>query len=455
MNEVMEKGQHYIVSIIDMGDSGEGIGKIQDFTVFVPGALIGDEVEICLTKVKKRYGHGKLIRIMQPSESRIATGCDKEAQCGGCQFQQLDYKKQLEWKRQKVENCLKRIGKLEQVVVKSTLGMAEPYHYRNKAQYPIRKVNGRTEIGFFAAKSHQLVPVTDCLIQNPINARIIQKVKAFLEDYHISIYDDITHEGLVRHLMIKTGAKAENVMVCLVINGETLPHHEALVETLTQAFPEIKSVVLNHQMKASSVILGNRCTVIYGDETIIEQIGDLKFQVSPLAFFQVNALQTEVLYQKALEYAHLKGDEIVWDAYCGIGTISLFLAQKAKKVYGVEIIPEAIEDAKRNARLNALDNTAFYAGKAEEVIPRLYEEGVVADTIVVDPPRKGCDEKLLQTLKQMAPARIVYVSCDPATLARDLAYLTQEAGYEVKEVQPVDMFPHSSHVECCVSLKKN
>ena len=454
MNELMEKGQHYIVQIIDMGDSGEGIGKIQDFTVFVPGALLGDEVEICLTKVKKRYGYGQMIRMIQPSTGRTEKGCDKEALCGGCQFQQLQYSQQLEWKRQKVENCLRRIGKLENIEVHPTLGMAEPYHYRNKAQYPIRKVNGKTEIGFFAAKSHQLVPVTDCLIQNPINAKIIEKIKTFLNDYEISIYDDTTHKGLVRHLMIKTGAGAENVMVCLVINGETLPHHEALVQLLTQDFSEIKSVVLNHHTKASSVILGSSCTVIYGEETITEQIGDLKFQVSPLAFFQVNSLQTEVLYQKALEYAKLKGNEIVWDAYCGIGTISLFLAQKAKKVYGVEVIPEAIEDAKRNAKLNGIDNTEFYAGKAEDIIPRLYEEGIIAETIVVDPPRKGCDEKLLQTLKQMAPSRIVYVSCDPATLARDLAYLTQKAGYEVKEVQPVDMFPHSTHIETVDQLSR-
>lgn len=453
MNEVIQKAQHYEIEIIDMGEGGEGIGKIQDFTVFVPNVLLGDRVEICLTKVKKNYGFGKLVRLITPSPYRTASGCDKEATCGGCQFQSLDYQKQLEWKRHKVENCLKRIGKLEDIQVEPTLGMETPYHYRNKAQYPIRLVEGKVEIGFFAAKSKRVVPITDCLIQHSINGQIIECVKAFLTEYSISIYDDITHKGLARHLMIKTGYEAQDVMVCLVINGKQMPYSKELVERL-KAIPEVKSIVLNHHMDQTPVILGKTYTVLYGGETITEQIGKLKFKVSPLAFFQVNPTQTAVLYQKALEYAELNGNEIVWDAYCGIGSISLFLAQKAKKVYGVEIIPEAIENARENAQLNGLTNTEFYAGKAEEVIPDLYKQGVVADTIVVDPPRKGCDEKLLATLKDMAPQKIVYVSCDPATLARDLAYLTKEAGYRVESVQPVDMFPHTSHVETVVKLSK-
>ena len=457
MNEVIQKAQHYEIEIIDMGESGEGIGKIQgkiqDFTVFIPGVLIGDKVEVCLTKVKKNYGFGKMIRLIEPSPYRVKTGCEKEGECGGCQFQQLNYQKQLEWKQKKVENCLKRIGKLDTITVQPTLGMETPYHYRNKAQYPIRKVDGKVEIGFFAPKSRKVVPVSHCAIQHPINSQIIECVKDFLTQYNISIYEDEKHKGLVRHLMIKTGYKAQDVMVCLVINGKSLPHSNELVESL-KVIPEVKSIILNHHTDKTPVILGKECTVLYGNESITEQIGDLKFKVSPLAFFQVNPSQTEVLYQKALDFAALTGNEVVWDAYCGIGTISLFLAQRAKKVYGVEIIPEAIENARENAKLNGLNNTEFYAGKAEEIIPQLYKEGIVADTIVVDPPRKGCDEKLLETLKAMAPQKIVYVSCDPATLARDLAYLTQEAGYKVKEVQPVDMFPHTAHVECCVSLKK-
>lgn len=453
MKEDMQKGQCYLVKIIDMGDSGEGIGKIQDFTVFVPGTLIGDEVEVRLTKVKKQYGFGQLVRFVVPSPFRLQQGCPQEAICGGCQFQQLDYEKQLEWKQKKVENCLKRIGRIEGVKVQPTIGMEIPYHYRNKVQYPIRKVDGQVEVGFFASKSHQLVPIKDCTIQHPLNRQIIEIVKAFLDQYAISIYDEAAHKGLVRHLMIRTGHEAKELMVVLVINGKTLPHQEALIQALT-VLPEVKSIVLNHQMKDSPVILGNECTAIYGEESITEWIGDLKFKVSPLAFFQVNPVQTKVLYQKALEYADLEGSEVVWDAYCGIGTISLFLAQKAKKVYGVEIIPEAIANAKENAKLNGIYNTEFIVGKAEEVIPRLYKEGIIADTMVVDPPRKGCDEKLLQTIQEMAPKRVVYVSCDPATLARDLAFLTQQAGYQVEKVQPVDMFPQTVHVETVVKLSR-
>ncbi|MBE6023305.1 MAG: 23S rRNA (uracil(1939)-C(5))-methyltransferase RlmD [Cellulosilyticum sp.] len=453
MKEEIQKSQHYEIKIIDMGEGGEGIGKINDFTVFIPDVLLGDRVEVCLTKVKKSYGFGKMVRLIEPSPYRQEGKCVQEKECGGCQFQSLNYCKQLEWKRKKVENCLTRIGKIENVTVAPTLGMEEPYHYRNKAQYPIRMVDGKVEIGFFAPKSRRVIPVTDCCIQHPINSQIIQRVKDFLTQYEISIYNDESHRGLVRHLMIKTGYKAQDVMVCLVINGKHMPHSEALVESLKE-LPEIKSIVLNHHTDKTPVILGKDCTVLYGHESITEQIGDLKFKVSPLAFFQVNPTQTEVLYQKALDFAELTEDEIVWDAYCGIGTISLFLAQKAKKVYGVEIIPEAIENAKENAKLNGLTNTEFYAGKAEEIIPELYKKGVVADTIVVDPPRKGCDEKLLETLKVMAPQKIVYVSCDPATLARDLAYLTKEAGYSVEEVQPVDMFPHSAHIETIVKLSK-
>ena len=453
MKEVIQKEQHYKVEICDLGEGGEGIGKIQDFTVFIPNALIGDLVEIKLTKVKKNYGFGEIVRMITPSSERVSGGCEKEAVCGGCQFQALRYEKQLEWKQNKVKNCLTRIGKLADIEVEPTLGMKEPYHYRNKAQYPVRQVNGKVEIGFFAPKSRKVVPIDNCPIQHPMNEQIIKLVKAFLIENQISIYDDETHKGLVRHLMIRTGYQAKEIMVCLVINGKTLPHSEKLIEKLKE-IPEVTSVVLNHHTQNTPVILGERCTILYGKEEITEQIGKLKFKLSPLAFFQVNPTQTEVLYQKALEFANLTGSETVWDAYCGIGTISLFLAQKAKKVYGVEIISEAIENAKENAKLNGIYNTEFYAGKAEEIIPKLYKEGIVADTIVVDPPRKGCDQKLLETLKDMTPNKIVYVSCDPATLARDIAYLTNVAEYKVEKVQPVDMFPSTSHVESVVLMSR-
>lgn len=453
MEAIIQKNEHYEIEIIDIGEGGEGIGKVNDFTLFVPGGLMGDVIEIRVLKIKKSYGFGKLVRIIKPSPFRQEVSCELGGRCGGCQLQHIKYQAQLDWKQKKVEGCLRRIGKLEDITVEPTLGMAEPFHYRNKAQYPIRKENGKVEMGFFAPRSHRLVPLSDCVIQHPENACIMKIVKDFLQENNISIYDEETHKGLVRHLMIKTGYHTNEMMVCLVINGKKLPHSEQLVEKL-KAIPHITSIILNHHMEKSNVILGNECTVLAGKETIIDHIGPLKFNISPLAFFQVNPLQTEVLYQKALEYAELTGEETVWDAYCGIGTISLFLAQKAKKVYGVEIIPQAIENAKENAILNGINNAEFFAGKAEEVIPRLYKQGIIADTIVVDPPRKGCDEKLLQTLKDMAPQKIVYVSCDPATLARDLAYLTKEAGYHVEKVQPVDMFPHTTHVETVCKLSK-
>ncbi len=453
MEKPIEKNQHYQVEIIDIGEGGEGIGKINDFTLFVPHVVIGDIVEVQVNKLKKSYGYAKKLRLITPSPFRQEEGCELENKCGGCQFQHMHYLEQLKWKQKKVENCLKRIGKLENVKVEPTLGMDNPYHYRNKAQYPIRKVNGKVEIGFFATRSHRLVPLTECCIQHPKNAEIIQVVKAFLEENQISIYNDLTKKGLVRHLIIKTGYHTNEIMVCLVINGKKLPYSEKLVEALAKV-QGVCSIVLNHPCEKNGVVLKDSYLLLEGKPYIIDTIKSLHFKISPLAFFQVNPVQTEVLYQKALEFAALTGDEVVWDAYCGIGTISLFLAQKAKKVYGVEILKEAIEAAKENALLNYINNVEFFTGKAEEVIPQLYKEGIVADTIIVDPPRKGCDIALLETLKSMAPQKIVYVSCDPATLARDLAYLTSEAGYQVEKVQPVDMFPQTTHVETVVLMSR-
>nr|WP_302596557.1 23S rRNA (uracil(1939)-C(5))-methyltransferase RlmD [uncultured Cellulosilyticum sp.] len=454
MEQPILKNQHYEIEIIDLGAQGEGIGKIGEFTVFVPDAITGDKVEVRLVKVKKSYGYGKMMRLITPSPFREEPTCPVATKCGGCQIQHMKYEAQLNWKTNKVRACLERIGGLKNITVKDTLGMKVPYNYRNKAQYPIRKEGDTVEMGFFAQRSHRIVPSNKCSIQNPKNEEIMRIVTDFLNENNIAIYNEETHRGLVRHLMIKTGYHTGEIMVCLVINGRKLPKSEEFVTALKKV-EGISSILLNHQLDKTNVILGYETTLLYGKEYIIDKIGDLSFKISPLSFFQVNPLQTEVLYKKALEYAQLTGEETVWDAYCGIGTISLFLAQKAKKVYGVEIVPQAIENAKENAKLNNLTNVEFYTGKAEEVIPRLYkEEGVIAETIVVDPPRKGCDMYLLETLKVMAPQKIVYVSCDPATLARDLAYLTEEAGYTVEEVQPVDMFPHTTHVECCVSLKK-
>ena len=452
MNVPVIKNQQYEMTIVDIGSEGEGIGKIDDFTVFVPNAVKGDRIEAKILKVKKNFAFGKLISIIEPSPIRGEVKCQVAHQCGGCQLQHISYESQLEWKTNKVKNAIERIGGLKDIHVKDTLGMEEPYYYRNKAQYPIRLENGEIKIGFFANRSHRVVPSDTCMIQDKRNEEIIKILKDFLIEHSITIYDEETHKGLVRHLVIKTGYYTDEIMICLVINGRKLPHQEALVEKLL-AVPGIQSIVLNHNTARTNVILSTDLTVIHGKDYIIDTIGELKFKISPLAFFQVNPMQTKVLYEKALEYAELTGDEVVWDAYCGIGTISLFLAQKAKKVYGVEIVDAAIENAKANAELNDIHNAEFFTGKAEEVIPEMYKQGIVADTIVVDPPRKGCDIKLLETLVEMNPNKIVYVSCDPATLGRDLGYLC-EKGYKIEEVQPVDMFPHTTHCETVVKLVK-
>lgn len=453
MEVLVEKDKHYELEIIDMSDEGEGIGKFENFTLFVKGALLGDVVEICITQLKKNFGFANVTRLIKPSPFRTNATCEQYTECGGCQLQEMQYEMQLKWKQKRVASCLTRIGKLENVVVNETIGMSRKARYRNKAQYPIRKVGEEVVIGFFAQKSHYVVPVTDCILQPAHHEEILKKVKAFLEAYDVSIFNERIKKGLVRHLVIKSGNEGKEIMVCLVINGKELPHSDELVKALC-TIGEIKSIVLSHSYENRKVTLGESCSILYGQDHIKDHIGTIQFKISPLAFFQVNPEQTEKLYGKALEYAGLTGSEIVWDAYCGIGSISLFLAQKAKKVYGVEIIPEAIEDAKENAKLNGLSNTAFYAGKAEEIIPKLYKEGVIADVMIVDPPRKGCDEKLLETIKEMAPKRVVYVSCNPSTLARDLCYLTSEASYIVDEVQPVDMFGHTMHVETVVLMSR-
>lgn len=448
----VEKNKFYEMTITDIGTNGEGVGKINDFVVFVPEAITGDQLEVKILKVKKNLAYGKIEKILGPSPRRSEVTCEVAIKCGGCQLQHMSYEAQLEWKQSKVYNALTRIGGLKDIEVLPTLGMEAPAHYRNKAQYPIRKENGKVQIGFYMSRTHKVVDWSTCGIQDKRCEQIIEIVRNFLEVNNISIYDEETHKGLVRHLMIKTGFYTGEVMVCLVVNGNELPHSDKLLEAL-HVVEGLTSVLLNINKAKTNVILGHEIKVLEGRDYIIDTIGDLKFKISALSFFQVNPEQTKVLYDKALEYAELEGNETVWDAYCGIGTISLFLAQKAKKVYGVEIVAPAIENARENAALNDIHNAEFFIGKAEEVIPEQYANGLTADTIVVDPPRKGCDQALLETLVKMNPKKIVYVSCDPATLGRDLGYLDQQ-GYKVEKVQPVDMFPHTTHVETVVKLVK-
>ena len=452
MKDNFKKNDLVTLEITDLGSSGEGIGKVDGFTLFVKDALIGDVIQAKIIKLKKNYGYGRLMEIVTPSPARVEARCLKARACGGCQIQPLDYEKQLEYKENKVGGLLERVGKIRDYVMEPIIGMEEPWHYRNKAQFPVGKdKDGKIITGFYAGRTHSIVPLDKCFIQHPLNEQIMSIVQRWMEEFNISSYDEVSHKGLVRHIFTRIGKYTEEVMVCLVINGKKIPKEAELIERLKQ-IPGIKSICLNVNRENTNVILGKDIQCLWGQPYITDKIGEISYRISPLSFFQVNPIQTQKLYATALEYAGLTGKETVWDLYCGIGTISLFLAQAAKKVYGVEIVPEAIRDAQENARLNHIENAEFFVGKAEEVLPEQYEKnGVYADVIVVDPPRKGCDEKLLACMVQMAPETIVYVSCDPATLARDLNYLSNH-GYKVKKVRCTDMFPHSVHVETVVLL---
>ena len=451
---MLSKNKEYVVDIVDIGQGGVGIGKYEGFTVFVEGGLIQDKVKVRINKSKKNYAVGDIVEIIEKSPFRVDRICSDDLKdCGGCQIQELDYNKQLELKTNEVKQVISRIGKLENVEIHETIGMQSPCRYRNKAQFPIQNINGSTAIGFYKKKSHDVIPTDMCVIQHDINDKIIKIIKTYIQAYNVSIYNETTHTGVLRHLVTKVGFTTNEVMVVLVANGTNLPHLNELASVLQENILGFKTLVLNVNKAKTNVILGKENKVIYGNGKINDYIGDLVFEISPLSFFQVNPVQTEVLYNKALEYAELKENDTVFDIYCGIGSISLFLAQKATKVYGIEIVEDAIKDAKINAKLNNLNNVEFYVGKAEEVVPKMYSEGKTANVVVVDPPRKGCDEKVLDTIVSMKPDRVVYVSCNPSTLARDLAYL-DERGYKCVEIQPVDMFPHTMHVECCAKIVK-
>ena len=440
------------LEIEDCGIDGEGIGKADGFTVFVKDAVIGDTVTAKIIKAKKNYGYGRLMEVLKPSPFRVKPKCEFARQCGGCQLQALSYDQQLVFKTNKVKGHLERIGGFTDIPMEPIIGMDELFHYRNKAQFPVgRNKEGKIVTGFYAGRTHNIIENRDCALGVAENKEVLDRVIAHMEKYGIEPYNEATGKGLVRHVLIRYGHFTKEVMVCLILNGNKLPKEEQLVKSLCE-IPGMTSITINVNKKHSNVILGEEIRLLWGQEYITDRIGDISYQISPLSFYQVNPMQTQKLYAKALEYADLHGEETVWDLYCGIGTISLFLAQKAKFVRGVEIVPAAIENAKENAKLNGLENTEFFVGKAEEVLPREYKKnGVYADVIVVDPPRKGCDETLLETMIEMNPERIVYVSCDSATLARDLKYLC-ERGYELRKVCPVDQFGMTVHVETVVLL---
>ena len=442
------------IRIEDCGIDGEGIGKADGFTVFVKDAVIGDTVRAKIMKAKKNYGYGRLMEVLEPSPYRTEPKCPYARQCGGCQIQALSYEQQLAFKEAKVRGHLERIGGFREIPMEPIIGMENPYHYRNKAQFPVgRGKDGRIITGFYAGRTHSIIENRDCALGVAVNREVLDRVIAYMEKYHVEPYDEMTGKGLVRHILIRYGFFTGEVMVCVVVNGNKLPHSEVLVDTLRE-IAGMTSITLNENRSRSNVILGEKLYLLWGQTYITDKIGDISYQISPLSFYQVNPGQTQKLYAKALEYADLHGEETVWDLYCGIGTISLFLAQQAKFVRGVEIVPAAIEDAKRNAQLNGIHNVEFFTGKAEEVLPQEYEKnGIYADVIVVDPPRKGCDEVLLKTILKMQPKRVVYVSCDSATLARDLKYLC-ENGYRLERVCPVDQFAHTVHTENVAKLER-
>ena len=442
------------LEIEDCGIDGEGIGKADGFTVFVKDAVIGDTVTAKIIKAKKNYGYGRLMEVLKPSPYRVEPKCEFARQCGGCQLQALSYDQQLVFKTNKVKGHLERIGGFTDIPMEPIIGMDELFHYRNKAQFPVgRNKEGKIVTGFYAGRTHNIIENRDCALGVAENKEVLDRVIAHMEKYGIEPYNEATGKGLVRHVLIRYGYFTKEVMVCLILNGNKIPKEEQLVKSLCE-IPGMTSITINVNKKHSNVILGEEIRLLWGQEYITDRIGDISYQISPLSFYQVNPMQTQKLYAKALEYADLHGEETVWDLYCGIGTISLFLAQKAKFVRGVEIVPAAIENAKENAKLNGLENTEFFVGKAEEVLPREYKKnGVYADVIVVDPPRKGCDETLLETMVEMNPDRIVYVSCDSATLARDLKYLC-ERGYELRKVCPVDQFGMTVHVETVILLSQ-
>ncbi|MCI8504767.1 MAG: 23S rRNA (uracil(1939)-C(5))-methyltransferase RlmD [Lachnospiraceae bacterium] len=457
----MEKNQIFEAVIEDMSEQGEGIGRWNGYTLFVKDALIGDRIEGKVIKAKKTYGYGKLTRVLESSPFRVKPLCPVASACGGCQLQAMSYERQLRFKEDKVRNHLVRIGGFEEktLPMEPILGMEEEregkrgFRYRNKEQFPFgRGRDGRILYGFYAGRTHSIIETEDCFLGAPICRRILEIVRLFMEEYNISPYDEICHKGLVRHVLIRTGYHTGEIMVCLVINGSELPHEKTLAERLMKV-EGMTSISFNINQQKTNVILGTRMKHLAGKPHITDKIGSLSYQISPQSFYQVNPRQTEKLYQKALEFAGLTGRETVWDLYCGIGTISLFLAKEAGQVYGVEVVPAAIENAKENAVINNITNAEFFVGKAEEVLPDWLKRHpeASADVIVVDPPRKGCDEKLLHTMVHMEPERIVYVSCDSATLARDLKVLCG-AGYHLEQVQPVDMFPMTVGVETCVLL---
>ncbi len=455
------KNQEIKLRFNDIGADGEGIGRTEDgATFFVKGVLPGETARVSVMKWKKTYGYARLIEILEESPDRVAPRCPLAGKCGGCSLQHLSYEKQLEWKADKVLNCIRRIGGFEDIPMEKIVGMKTPYYYRNKAQFPMQTgADGSSKIGFYAGHTHAVMNTDYCYIQAELMNELLPAIRSFADENHISCYDEESGKGLLRHILIRVGFASKEVCICPVINGSSLPKWKLLYEELSATCKklnyELTSFCLDINTEKTNVILSTEVKCLAGRPYINDSIGGITYRISPLSFYQVNPLQTKAIYDTVKEFAALSGRENLWDIYCGTGTIGLYLAEGAKKLVGVEIIPEAIEDAKENARVNGIENTEFYAGAAEDILPKLVNQAATEPTVaIIDPPRKGCDEKLLETLLTLSPDRIVYVSCDPATLARDLKLLCAEK-YRLERVRPVDAFCHSTHVETVCLLSRN
>ncbi|MFD3156726.1 23S rRNA (uracil(1939)-C(5))-methyltransferase RlmD [Haloimpatiens sp. FM7330] len=454
----IKKDTEHVVEITGLGFEGEGVAKIDNYTIFVQGALLGETVRIQVLKVRKNFGFGKLIEIINPSPDRVEPICNVYNKCGGCRLQHLSYDAQLKFKTNRVKECLERIAKIkvdsnENLIVHDILGMENPYKYRNKVQLSVKEYKNEVKIGFYAPKTHDIIDIETCAIQDEIADKVVKLTRQWIKEFNIKPYNAHINAGVVKHIMVRRGFKTGETMVVIVTKANNLPCKNEFIELISKNIEGITSIIQNVNPNRTNVVLGEKCKTLWGKDSITDYIGKFKFNISPLAFFQVNPVQAEILCNNALEYADLSPEDVVFDAYCGTGSISLFLSQKCKKVYGIEIVPQAIENAVVNAQKNNVDNAEFIVGKSEEVIPQLIEEGIKADVVVLDPPRKGCDRAVLEAISEMQPKKVVYVSCDPGTLSRDLNILA-ELGYKTLEVQPVDMFPQSSHVECVVKLSK-
>ena len=448
----IQKNQEYVVDIIDNGFEGEGIAKIDDFAIFIPGAIKGEKIKILIVKVLSSHAFGKIVEIIEESKFRQKADCTTYKRCGGCNLRHVVYEKTLKMKQNAVQSLVNKTLK-NKINVQETIGMENPFHYRNKAQYPLgRSKDGKPIIGVFANRTHEVIPMEKCYIQNPNSEKIAKFILEFIKKNNLSIYDEISRKGLFRHIVIKVGIKTNEIMCVLVINGKAIPKEKELIKELTQRFPNIKTIVKNINTKNTNVILGQENINIYGNGYIKDILGEYTFKISPLSFYQVNPIQAEKLYNLGVEQAQITKKDIVFDLYCGIGTISIFMSKYAKKVYGVEIVKDAVKDAIENAGINNVTNTEFYAGDVEKVLDDLInQKGIIPDIVMVDPPRKGLDKNSINNIMKIKPRKIVYISCNPATLIRDLACF--EELYDIKTITPVDMFPFTSHVECCALLE--